>query len=198
MKAKYTGQGNHSGIYEIVNAVNGKRYIGSATRFAGRWSVHRAYLRSGKSSCSLLQKAWNKYGEDKFIFRILETINDKSLLIEREQYYIDTLKPEYNATQVAGHNSMLGRKHSPETRAKMSASMQGNKNGIGHIVTDEAKAALSAQMLGNTHGSLRKNTKHTPETRALMSEKKKGKGWTPAQRAAREAADLRRKQSLPS
>jgi len=48
--------------------------------------------------------------------------------LEREQYYLDHLKPEYNVLKVAG--SPFGFKHSPETIAKM-------KN---RILTEEQKA----------------------------------------------------------
>ena len=38
---------------------------------------------------------------------------DPSLVIMREQYYIDLLNPEYNILKVAG--SLFGYKHSPES-----------------------------------------------------------------------------------
>ncbi len=41
-----------------------------------------------------------------------------NVLIEREQYYLDLLKPEYNILKIAG--SMLGFKHSEATKIKMS------------------------------------------------------------------------------
>lgn len=53
-----------------------------------------------------------KYGYNKFSLDILEYC-EPSLLIKREQYYLDTLKPEYNILKIAG--SSLGYKHSPET-----------------------------------------------------------------------------------
>nr|YP_009262027.1 hypothetical protein [Chrysoporthe austroafricana]AMX22102.1 hypothetical protein [Chrysoporthe austroafricana] len=41
------------------------------------------------------------------------------MVIEREQYYIDTLKPEYNLLKIAG--SSLGYSHTEETIAKFKA-----------------------------------------------------------------------------
>ena len=56
------------------------------------------------------------------LFFILITINmnncEINILIEREQYYLDLLKPEYNILKIAG--SMLGFKHSEATKIKMS------------------------------------------------------------------------------
>jgi group I intron endonuclease len=42
---------------------------------------------------------------------------DRDKCIEREQYYIDLLRPEYNILQTAG--SRLGSQQSEETKAKI-------------------------------------------------------------------------------
>ena len=47
----------------------------------------------------------------------------KSLLLEREQYYLNTLNPEYNILKQAG--SSLGFKLSQETKIKMSNAKKG-------------------------------------------------------------------------
>ena len=56
-----------------------------------------------------------KYGYSKFSLDIFEYC-EPGVLIKREQYYIDTLKPEYNILKIAG--SRLGCKHSLETLLK--------------------------------------------------------------------------------
>lgn len=84
-----------SGIYCIVNIKNSKRYIGSSKNIRQRLWSHRAELRNDKHENAHLQAAWNKYGEYNFDYYILENC-DESLLLEREQWYINTLKPEYN------------------------------------------------------------------------------------------------------
>ena len=84
-----------SGIYCIMNLVNGKRYIGSSKNIYSRWAKHKATLRGGYHSNSYLQNAWNKYGEENFRFIILYKCNEETLL-EKEQLYIDNYKPEYN------------------------------------------------------------------------------------------------------
>jgi len=65
---------------------------------------------------SLIYSALLKYGYSNFSLEILEYCEEKDLL-PREQYYLDTIKPEYNLLKVAG--SWRGYKHSDETRAKM-------------------------------------------------------------------------------
>lgn len=63
-----------------------------------------------------IDKALLKYGYSNFQLDILEYC-EGSNLIEREQYYLDLLKPEYNILLIAG--SSLGFKHKSETILKM-------------------------------------------------------------------------------
>ncbi len=84
-----------SGVYLITNKTNNKKYVGATVNFAARWSMHLFDLKRGKHANKHLQKAWSEHGQDSFIFSVLEEC-DKNLLLERERYYIQTLKPEYN------------------------------------------------------------------------------------------------------
>lgn len=84
-----------SGIYMIINTINGKRYIGSSKNIQQRLQTHRSNLRHGYHGNEYLQNAWNKYGENNFEYSILEFCSEEER-IKREQYYVDTLKPEYN------------------------------------------------------------------------------------------------------
>ena len=77
-----------SGIYEIVNTVNGKRYIGSSVNIKTRWSQHRVRLSSGDHHCPPLQRAWVKYGSDAFEFRVIERCG-RDVLVSLEQSYLD-------------------------------------------------------------------------------------------------------------
>lgn len=91
------------GVYKITNIVNSKFYIGSTTRsFAIRWRQWRYELKKKIARSTYLQRAWLKYGSENFRFEVFEVVEDKSLVLEREQYWIDTLKPEYNICDTAG------------------------------------------------------------------------------------------------
>ena len=57
-------------VYAIVNNVNKKFYIGSTISSKQRWYTHRRSLKINQHDNSYLQNAWNKYGEDSFIFNI--------------------------------------------------------------------------------------------------------------------------------
>ena len=103
------------GIYMIVNLVNGNRYIGSSKNIQQRLQTHRSELRHQYHGNIHLQNAWNKYGEKNFDYSILEFC-EENIRISREQYYVDTLKPEYNiSVDIVELPS-----YSKESRAKLS------------------------------------------------------------------------------
>ena len=92
---------SQSGIYEILNTANGKRYIGQAVNFAKRWKKHLTELRGGRHHSRHLQSAWNKHGETTFRFLPILTCA-KSMLSFYEQQLLDKAKPEYNIQPIAG------------------------------------------------------------------------------------------------
>ena len=132
---------SRTGIYAIVNKVNGKFYIGSAgyiceypshSGFYTRWKNHVHDLNLNEHGNPHLQNAWNKYGADAFKFQILEFV-ESDKCIEIEQTYLDLFPVGdrglvYNICFTAG--STLGRKHSTESRRKMSESQKGKKLSI--------------------------------------------------------------------
>lgn len=62
----------NSGVYNIINKINGDLYIGSSNQLNTRKTTHFRNLRNGKNHCKILQRAFNKYGEENFEFIILE------------------------------------------------------------------------------------------------------------------------------
>ena len=95
------------GIYKIENKENNKVYIGSSKNIENRWKQHKSLLRCGKHHSQHLQYAWNRYGEDGFIFEIIEENISQEELFKREQYWMDKFqsynpKNGYNISTVAG------------------------------------------------------------------------------------------------
>lgn len=82
-----------SGIYQIYNPINNKRYIGSSINVERRLKEHLRNLKNNKHSNVYLQNAYNKYG-DKLQFQFLEECEPHECLIF-EQYYLDYYK-SYN------------------------------------------------------------------------------------------------------
>jgi len=115
-----------SGIYRITCTVTGKFYIGSAIDLNKRWRDHFTQLRHNIHKNPKLQAAWNKYGEQSFIFEVLELVLPMSLTA-REQYWFNKLNPfgrnGFNIDRIAG--SRYGSKASPASCAKMRARMLG-------------------------------------------------------------------------
>lgn len=112
---------NVVGIYSIFNLINGKKYIGSSKDVYNRWHEHLHNLRNNKAHNAHLQAAFNKYGEDNFMFNILEFCPKEEQFI-REQYYIDFMKPEYNFS----HNVLanIGRELSEEQKLQISDTLK--------------------------------------------------------------------------
>lgn len=86
-----------------------------------------------------IYKAWLKYGHSNFSLSILEYC-EPDKCIEREQYYIDFFKPEYNILQTAG--SSLGYKHSEEAIEKIITAKTGLRR------SPEALAKFVASVMG--------------------------------------------------
>lgn len=100
-----------------------------------------AYLeRETVKNNSMIYKALLKYGYSSFKLDIIEYCNP-DILIEREQYYLDHLKPEYNILKFAG--SIKGFKHSEATIKLMRVAKLGSKHNEFakfKIATNNAKA----------------------------------------------------------
>lgn len=82
------------GIYEILNTINNKRYIGSSTSLYKRKWHHKKHLIVGDHCNPHLQAAWNKYGKDSFKFKTLIICDLKDLL-----FYENLIITEYKANQ---------------------------------------------------------------------------------------------------
>jgi group I intron endonuclease len=91
-------------VYEIINTINNKLYVGQTIRGELRWLEHLMYLRGGYHENPNLQADFNQYGEDAFEWRIIKEFEtkDEQLLITEESrimnQYIDEGKNLYNVT----------------------------------------------------------------------------------------------------
>jgi len=103
-----------TGVYLITFKNSNKVYVGSATvtnkvksqnGFYGRWSKHLYNLRNHKYVLPL-QNAYDKYGEDNMVFKILEICEPETCL-DREQFYIELYNSYnygYNGRPIASNN----------------------------------------------------------------------------------------------
>jgi len=132
-----------SGIYCITNLINGKTYIGSSINLTSRLSIYyskKAMLSKLNTRKSIIYSAILKHDYLNFSLDIFEYC-EINILIEREQYYLDLLKPEYNILKVA--NSRLGSKQSEATKIKISCGNKGKHNHfLGKMHTYETRKKI--------------------------------------------------------
>jgi group I intron endonuclease len=156
-----------SGIYQIRNLINGKRYIGSSINLEERWNRHKSLLLINQHHSIKFQRAWNKYGEQNFIFEIIEEVRDKQLLLEREQYWMDffqSYKNGYNICIKAGN--CLGIKRSCKTKNKISKAQMGKKHhSYGKNHSKEHKQKISEAMKGENHHNVKLTLEKVQEIR---------------------------------
>lgn len=193
------------GIYHIKNTENGWVYIGSSIEVEKRLRVHLYLLRKNKHHAPLLQKIFNAHPE-RFVFELIETVSDRAMLIAREQHWMDATRSYghgYNAKPLA--HSVLGYRHTPETRAKISAAKTGRPNGNkGMKRSAEFRAKCSAWQKGKVvprewiERMQRARKPLSQESRAKISAAHLGKSrgpLSPEHRAKISVAGLGRKQS---
>lgn len=147
-------------IYETVNLINGKKYIGKDSK------NNPNYLGSGK----YLRRAIKKYGRHNFKKTILETCRTLEELNSREVYWLQLLdcknsKEYYNATDTVTP-CRLGVALTEEHRKKISQASKGK------VMPPKSQEAIQRQV--ETKKRNGKN-RHSEETRQKMSLASKGK-----------------------
>lgn len=126
----------------IKNNISGKCYYGSTINWIKRKNEHINKLRNNKHNNPHLLAAWKKYGENAFDFIWIKDVCC-ALLLSTEQLYIDSNNGGYNIALYASA-PMRGRKHSDETKNKISAA----------LLTEEIRKKLSScagKKLSNEH-----------------------------------------------
>jgi len=178
-----------SGLYKIINKINGHWYIGSTKMsFAKRFRRHRGLFRKGRHYNKHLQNAYNKYGEKNFVF-VMVKHSRKKLFIKIEQKIIDKHFGKvycYNESKDASA-PMTGRKHSPETILKLRAASNKRAKEIGE---NTRRCRLGTKHSAKTIRKMRISAKKrddskriailkSPEFRAKISKVTKGRKLSP-------------------
>lgn len=178
---EWKGIGKISGVYKITNNVNGKYYVGGSKNIINRWYNHVYELRHHQHDNIHLQRSWDNYGENSFLFLIIEASDD---IVSVEQKYLDIAKNEqnfsYNQQFLSGRvemteemkkiigqslrkrytkhkHPMLGRNHTLESRQKMSVSQTGKI--LSEKTKDKIRKSLSGKNGFNYGKSLSSNTR---------------------------------------
>lgn len=93
-----------SGIYAITNIKNGKKYIGQSINIKQRLYSHKYHLRKGIHNNKHLQRSFDKYGEDNFLFEILTECPIEQL----DELEIKLISKHYTTNDKKGYNTERG------------------------------------------------------------------------------------------
>ena len=160
-------------LYEITNTLNGGKYIGVTTlRLKERWAVHLYKLRHNIAPTKI-QEDFNKYGEAAFCIKEIKRGELYEMLILEKELTKETVINGYNSIIGGGdseerkgaslvfrkylkdnpteafifykriRDSNIGKKHSEDTKAKMSVAKKGK------LWSDEYKTNRSKAYSGN-------------------------------------------------
>lgn len=141
------------GIYQLTCTENGKRYVGQSIHIERRIREHR------RKPPSKMSDDVSKFGWQAFEWTVLEECTPEQLT-EREDFYLITLKPEYNILG-EGHTlpletrQQIGRTLSniwitktPEEKAYVLTHQLTHRSQKGHHVSDSTKEKLRQANLG--------------------------------------------------
>ena len=115
-----------SGIYKITNTITGDFYIGSSKNVKQRWAEHKCKSTWNKCPNNQMYQDFQKYGLDKFAFEIIAEVEEGSLK-EKEQQFIETLKPTYNNYNANGFDFERYKEYEKSDKGKESHKKAQNK-----------------------------------------------------------------------
>lgn len=205
------------GIYKIINVVNNKFYVGSAVDLKRRKTRHFSELRNGKHNNRHLQAAWVKYGEQSFVFVVVEELPDDADVLATENVWLKEHvgKPHCYNIGIDATAPMLGvkgeasptwgYKHTVENIQRIAAASTGRTQDaktisrktahlLGKPKSAEVRAKISATLSGEGNFWFgKKRPDHGAKvSRAVQVWDSKGNTETfPSIQALRDALDLK-------
>jgi len=158
-------------IYKIRNLVNDKFYVGSTMDTRERFRNHRNKLRRGKHPNAYLQASWSKYGEEKFVFEVVEEVSSmEGLQAAEDVWLVEHVGKSYcynlGMRSAAPMRGVYGAKHpsfgkpvSAEQKADISRTLKEfyalapeNHPRYGKPHSEESKAKISQNRKGKMAG----------------------------------------------
>lgn len=188
-----------SGIYKIVNKVNGKYYVGSSKNIESRWKSHRYELRRNCHKNVRLQSDYNRGDEFEYVMVESITLNDvdrlmkmygdmgklrrveyyikndmmlPAILLIAEQLYLDIAK-QHSDTNYQQCYQADGGELSEESRNKISESLKGR------VFSDQHRAKIGEANKGRVYSEVTRrkigvassNRTHSQITKDKIAEK---------------------------
>lgn len=129
------------GLYKIENKVNGKVYIGESINIEQRWNTHLESLKANKHHSYKLQKDWNEFGKDNFIFEVLIRVENyknvmiiKTLCLIKEEEFIIKYNSIENGYNIKPNNYEEAFKRRECGVTSKYLDVYKNKNKLGHYI----------------------------------------------------------------
>lgn len=165
-----------SGIYLIINKINGHMYVGGSVDIEKRLDEHK---RGKDADNQAIDRAILKYGKENFSYQVItELPTDWNIIGEHEKYWIklyNTFKDSNHYNLTEGGEGISGWKHTDETKFKIS---EANKGKTGYWkdknFSDKHKQKLSASHKGQESWNKGKTDCYSDESIQKMSKAKKG------------------------
>lgn len=190
-----------SGIYKIINKVNGKYYVGSSKNIESRWKSHRYQLRRSCHKNIMLQNDYNR--GDEFEYMVIEsiTLNDidrcmkmyggmcklrrveyyikngmmlPAILLIAEQMYLDIAKKQRETNYQQCYQADGG-ELSDESRRKISESLKGREFSDEHKqrIGEANRNRVYSEVTRRKIGMASSNRTHSQITKDKIAEKSK-------------------------
>ncbi|MFI5222244.1 MAG: GIY-YIG nuclease family protein [Bacteroidia bacterium] len=101
LKEEYKQMKFKMGVFQIRNTLNHKIFVDGSTNLDAIWNRHRAQLNFGGHPNAILQKDWNNFGQENFVFEILAELKQSETgehdynkeVKQLSEMFIDELKP---------------------------------------------------------------------------------------------------------
>lgn len=155
------------GVYIILCLVNNKRYVGESRNVSARLSQHKSRLRRNIHEIPELQRDFNIYGEENFIFSPIwmdknSTPEERSALeIEFIGRFYSLCYNKFSKRNRKGENNLFcGRTHSTETVEQISRTLSENYK-------NKPLEGFAIQLYGVIYPSITeasRKTKHSRDT----------------------------------
>lgn len=154
-------QRDKSGVYCLINKINGHAYVGSSINLASRMInyLNNTFLKNKQNANMPIVRALLKYDQSNFTLLILEYVEPESLTV-RETFYILDVMPYYNVLK-QGYSS-LGYIHTEETKKLLSELAKNRTH------SDKTKGLIARAVTGENNPFYNKS--HSIESKVRMIE----------------------------
>lgn len=150
-------------IYKAENHL-GDRYIGCTQSSLNSRKANHIY-HAANNPTSKLHHSIAKHGADKFNWLVIDTAENQEEALTKEKHYIDHYLSFYSLNGNRGGQGLSGRKHSDETKLKMSQAKLGIPKSESH-----KKALSDAAKKRKVHGMAKLTPSKVREIRRLLVE----------------------------